>query len=106
VVSTHVVFQIRFNWWFFVFILLRVFCSPLHMDGHGSINCKWVFHIYIESLTYIQWIVSKKIWTCFFCVSLDNHKIVAWFYFFSICKLLLVYGLWLSLLVKFKGFVD
>jgi len=31
---------------FFLFLFLRsVFCSLLHMDGHGSINCMWVLHI-------------------------------------------------------------
>jgi hypothetical protein len=27
------------------FLLLGVFCSPLHMDGHGSINCMGALHI-------------------------------------------------------------
>jgi hypothetical protein len=50
------------------------------MDGHGSMNCMWVLQIQIESLTYIQLIVSRRIWICFFRVSLDNHKIVARFF--------------------------
>jgi hypothetical protein len=51
---------------FLFFILLRVFCSPLQMDGHGSINYMWVLHIQIESSTYIQLIISKKIGILFF----------------------------------------
>jgi hypothetical protein len=63
------------------------------MDHHGGINCMWVLHILIESPTYIQLIVSKMIGNYYFYISLNSHKRVAWF-FFSICKLLLVYGLW------------
>ncbi len=64
---------------FLFLLLLRVFCSPLHMDGHQIINCMWVLHIKIESLTYIQLIISKRI-RIFFLIkkklSLDSHKIV------------------------------
>jgi hypothetical protein len=42
-------------------LLLKEFCFPLHMDGHGNINCMWVLHILVESPTYIQLIVSRKI---------------------------------------------
>jgi len=50
------------------------------MDGHGSINCILVLHILIESPTYIQLIVSKKIGNYYFCISLDSHKIDTWFF--------------------------
>jgi len=60
---------------FLFLLLLKVFFFPLHMDGHGSINFMWVLHIQIESPTYIQWIVSKRI-GIFFCVSLNSHEIV------------------------------
>ncbi len=66
---------------FLFLISLRVFCSPLRMDGHGNINYMWVLHIYIESPTNIQLIVFRRIRICFFCVRLDSHKIVAWFFF-------------------------
>jgi hypothetical protein len=66
---------------FFNFLLLlREFCSPLDIDGHGSINCMWVLHILIESSTYIQLIVSKRIRNYNFYISLDSHKIVAWLF--------------------------
>jgi hypothetical protein len=43
--------------------------------------CMWVLHISIESLTYIELIVSRKIRKFFFGgISLDGHKIVAWFF--------------------------
>jgi hypothetical protein len=40
----------------------------------------WVLHILIESPTYIQLIVSKKIGDYYFCINLDSHKIDAWFF--------------------------
>jgi hypothetical protein len=47
------------------FFLLKEIYFPLHMDGHGSFNCMWVLHILIESPTYIQLIVSRRIWNFF-----------------------------------------
>jgi hypothetical protein len=63
------------------------------MDGHGSINCMWVLHILIENPTYIQLIISKRIGNYYFYININSHKIVGWA-FISICKILLVYGLW------------
>jgi hypothetical protein len=57
-IPTHLYFL---NLFIFLLFLLREFCSPLHMDSHESINCMWVLHILIESPTYIQLIISKKI---------------------------------------------
>jgi hypothetical protein len=51
------------------------------MDGHGNMNYMWVLQIQIEIPTCIQLIVSKRIGICFFRLSLDNHKIVAQFFF-------------------------
>jgi hypothetical protein len=51
------------------------------MDGHGNINSKWVLHILIESPTYIQLIISKKIMNVFFSINLNSHKIVVLFFY-------------------------
>jgi hypothetical protein len=50
--------------------------TSLNMDGHGSINCMWVLHILIESPTYIQLIVFRRIGNLFFCIKLNSHKII------------------------------
>ncbi len=55
--------------------------------------CMWVLHILIESPTYIELIVCRKIQKFFFCINLDGHKIGTWFFlpFVNYC-LFMCYG--------------
>jgi hypothetical protein len=55
--------------------------------------CMWVLHILIESPTYIELIVSRKIQKFFFRINLDGHKIVTWFFLpFVNYRLFMCYG--------------